>query len=147
MSGSKLRRLSTPVKLHSNANVRSVTLMAATRLDTVKTTCRISHWASARGRKVMLGCWWQLSSELFSNCWPSGIFPHSHIWGLHRMGWKRENIQWAEVLWVKMLCECQRSALLYNQGVHKSISECTSSFKAAEDHSGRHCCQIRRGSS
>ncbi len=29
--------------------------------------------------------------------------------GLQRMVWKRENIQWAAVVWTKMLCWCQRS--------------------------------------
>lgn len=33
-----------------------------------------------------------------------GFFPHNHVQGLQRSVQERENIQWASVLWQKMLC-------------------------------------------
>ncbi len=57
------------------------------------------------------------------------------------MVWKRENIQWAAVVWMKMPCWCQRRmdklvrddrkatvtqiTTRYNQGMKNTISECT----------------------
>ncbi len=88
------------------------------------------------------GCCCQTSwSEYFKNCWSTGIFTHNHLLGLQRMVRKRENIQWAAVVWMKMSCWCQRRmgrlvrddrkatvtqiTTRYNQGMQNTISEHT----------------------
>ncbi len=54
-------------------------------------------------------CWCETGwSEYFKNCWSTGIFTHKHLYGLQRMVWKRENIQWAAVVGMKIPCWCQR---------------------------------------
>ncbi len=81
----------------------------------MKTTCWSSNRASERGRKGFkwLNVEWLLVqtdwSEYFRNCWSTGIFTHNHLLGLQRMVWKRENIQWAAVVWMNMSCWCQRT--------------------------------------
>lgn len=45
-------------------------------------------------------CVWSL--EYFRSCWCSGNFPRKHLWSSQGMVWKRENIEWAAGLWVKM---------------------------------------------
>ncbi len=88
------------------------------------------------------GCWCQTGwSEYFKNCWSTGIFTHKHLLGLQRRVRKRENIQWAAVVWMKMPCWCQRRMVRlvrddrkatvtqittrYNQGIQNTISERT----------------------
>ncbi len=88
------------------------------------------------------GCWCQTGwSEYFKNCWSTGIFTLNHLYGLQRMVWKIENIQWAAVVWTKMSCWCQRRMVRpvrddrkatvtqitphYNRGMQNTISEHT----------------------
>ncbi len=88
------------------------------------------------------GCWCQTRwAEYFKNCRSTGIFMHNHLYGLQRMVWKREYIQWAAVVWTKMPCWCQRRmgrvvrddkkatvtriTTRYNQGMQNIISEHT----------------------
>lgn len=55
-------------------------------------------------------------------------FPHSYLWGLQSVAWKRENIQWAQHLWVKiplmseenLKTEICRKAYLNTQHVNPS---------------------------
>ncbi len=80
---------------------------------------------------------------------------------------KRENIQWAAVVWTKMPCWCQRRICKLvknyrkatvtqittrsNQGMQNTISECTTrrtwsrSATAAEDHTGWRSGHLRTG--
>ncbi len=83
-----------------------------------------------------MGCF-----EYFKNCWSTEIFTHNRLLGLQRMVQKRENIQWAAVVWTKMPCWCQRRmgrlvrdnrkatvtqiTIRYSQGIQNTISERT----------------------
>lgn len=77
-------------------------------------TFRPSNAAGKKGDfsdfERVVGFWWCQTgwTEYFQNCWSAGIFPHNHLQGLQRLVWKRDNIQWAAYLWIKIHHWCQR---------------------------------------
>lgn len=78
-------------------------------------------------------------SEYYRNCWSTGIFTRNHRWGFQRTLSKRENIQWAAVLWMRRPRWCERweetgltddrkatvarPSTGYNQGMQNNISK------------------------
>lgn len=80
--------------------------------DTLKLSIRIrnkENWSTLNMSWLMPQKWW---SKTFRNCWSSGIFLHSHIWGLQKMVQKDSKYPWVVGVRAKMPVYVSRQGTL-----------------------------------
>lgn len=100
--------------LISNEPITLPQVHAFRHVETAMTTIWSSNRATKGGEKKFKWLWmwhvlWHVRWAGLSVPETTDVLGNSHIWGLQRMVWKRQNIQWAPVFWVKLLCWCQGS--------------------------------------